>query len=941
MIGRTFSRAAACGMIVALFALLHAPMPAMAQTTATQAATSISGTVSDGTGEPVAGAAVVLRGPMTYTATTDGKGMFSVPGVTPGIYVLTVNKPGYSTAIQNDVVVLAGQTQDFTVRIDQATFSSLRTIASVQATGRGTFNTSAASVSVVTSQTFVDQAQPQVTRVLSQIPGLQISFPSNSSNGASPGSITIPNIRGATSYETASLIDGHPISVGQYGDNVTTFLNTFMFRSAEVIKGPGADSSVVNNAIGGTTNFRTKDPTLTPKPELLFSVDNRGGTFTNLGFSDTIGRLGFVVDYATNHNPSALNGRSVYYDPSFGSYNGGTLQGNATSSKVGNTNSFITTGYPLLACCYMLAGNLDQAAELLKLRYNFSPVTIATVSYLGSQTLSDQNGNTSDFTNGQFVPGDPSYNGSLAPGAIQVASVFPGAFNGENNNEPIFQGELSSTLGKDTLLARYYHASITRYQFQGFNPNNPDFNNVNLYGVSSGSGNVNQTFNGTPASVGFNDYYQEPEVDKLSGWSFQYQHPMGEGLLTFAVDQTASQSTDYSVFPGPFYSFNLPPGTSQLLTTYLLRGHFFVGSRLDVTLSNYFNTYRSTYPIGCPAGGCATADAAVNGIGVIFGTTRNTHDDPRIGLVYRPNDAAAIRFAAGSSIAPPFLGLLNQITSTPAYDGTNHVAIEQQSNGNLKPETGFGYDLGADVRLKDRTTVISGDLYFTNLFNRFFGQTVDTGQVCGAANCTGGAPAGTPILNQTNVNISNARFEGIELAIRRAPPVGFGYTLSGALQKGYYYDLPANFYCSIPGPGCTQNQNLNIISGQNTNGVGVGIGGLSYNGNMRIPYSQGYAEISYTLKGGAYASFGETYFGNNNSLNEPAFLIAHATLRAPVAEHWFLQLSGDNIFSAYPGFLPIYGGGVPIPLVGGGSAATVGNVLGPPTYSLILSTRFR
>ena len=110
---------------------------------------------------------------------------------------------------------------------------------------------------------------------------------------------------------------------------------------------------------------------------------------------------------------------------------------------------------------------------------------------------------------------------------------------------------------------------------------------------------------------------------------------------------------------------------------------------------------------------------------------------------------------------------------------------------------------------------------------------------------------------------------------------------------------------------------------------------------MRIPYSQGYGEVSYTLKGGAYASFGETYFGHNNSLNEPAFGIAHATLRAPVGQYWSLQLSGDNIFRAYPGFLPIYGGGVPIPLVGGGSAATVGNVLGPPTYSLILSTRVR
>lgn len=942
MTGKFVFRVLASSMMVALFAVVSLPLSARAQTSATQATSAVTGTVSDGAGAPIAGASVVLRGPVKYSAMTDEGGKFSINGVTPGVYVLAVTKPGYSTAVQDDVVEISGQTQDFTVRMDRATFSSLRTIATVHATGRGTFNTSPASVSVVTTQSFIDQAQPQVTRVLSQVPGLQISFPSGSANAAAPGSITIPNIRGATSYETASLIDGHAISVGQYGDNVTTFLNSFMFGNVEVIKGPGADSPVVNNAIGGTTNFRTKDPTLTPTAELLAGVDNRGGTLSNFSFSNTVGRLGFIVDLATYNNPSALSGKNVYYDPSGGTYNGGTLQGNTSYTNANGTITGIPTGYPLLACCYQLSGTLDQIAELVKFRYKLSPSTIATVSYLGGQSASDQNGNTSDIVNGQFIPGDPTYNGALAPGPVQVATnLFPGAYNGEYNNEPIFQGEVSSTLGKDTLLARYYHASILRYQFQGDNINGLDYNNVNLYGASSGSGNINQTFNGTPANVGYNDYYHEPELDKLAGESFAYQHPIGDGLLTFSVDRTASQSSDYSVFAGPFYAFNLPPGTGQILTTYLARGHFYLGSRLDMTLSNYLNTYSSTYPIACAGGNCNTFDAAVNGTGVTFATSNKAHDDPRLGLVYRPNSASAIRFAMGSSIAPPFLGLLNQITSTPSYNG--QVAIEQQSNGDLKPETGFGYDLGADVRLKDAVTVVSGDVYYTNLFNRFFGQTVDTGLTCAQVACTGTGPVppGTHVLNQTNVNISNARFEGIELAVRRAPPVGFGYNISGAIQKGYYYNLPPYFYCSLPGPGCTQDQNLNVISGQNTNGVGIYTPGFnfSYNGNMRIPYSQGNAEFSYTFKNGAYASFGDTYYGFNNSLNRPAFGIAYATLRYPLGDHLSLQLSGDNILNAYPGFLPLYGEGRPIPLVGGQSVATAGNVLGPATYRLVLSTK--
>ncbi len=918
------------------------PLSCVAQT----APGTVTGTVSDMDGSPITGASVNLRAESTYTAVSDDKGDFHIANVRPGVYTISVLRAGFNTAVQNDVVVLAGQTQTVAVRLERQTFSSLRTIATVRVGRSGSINTSPASVNVVTAQNFVDQGQPQVTRVLSQVPGVQVSFPSNSSNAAAPGAITVPNIRAATSYETASLIDGHPISVGQYGDNVTTFLNSFLFGSVEVIKGPGAESPVVNNAIGGTTNFRTKDPTPSAVPDLLFGFDNRGGSYSNLSISDTVGKLGFVVDVATQNNPSALNGKQVLYDPSGGTFNGTSLSSDTVKNYVPPTASRITNQYSLLACCYTLSGNLDQTGELVKVRYQFSPATFITGSYLGGQSTSDQNGNTSDFTNAMFVPGDPSYSGSLKPGAVQVASIFPGAYSGEFNNEPIFQGEIGTTIGKDAVLARYYHAAISRFQYQGTSSNILDYNNVRLYGVSNGS----STFNGTPAAVGFNDFYQEPELDKLSGGTIQYQHPIGDNLITFSADKTFSQSTDWVYNADGSVGFNLPPGTSQILSTYLLRGHFYTGSRLESTVGLYLNTYSSTYPVNCPtdtSGNC-TADSAIYGTGVAFQTTKYTHFDPRVGFVYRPNLSTSLRLAVGSSIAPPFLGLLNQITSTPSYDASSGFAIEQQSNGNLRPETAFGYDVGADVRLKDGVTIASGDIYLTNLYNRFFGQTVTTGQVCGSGvACTGGAPPGTQILNQTNTNISSARFEGIELSIHRTPAVGLGYTLSGALQRGFYYNLPPHFYCSIPGPDCTEDQNLNVISGENTNGVAVGISGLSYNGNMRIPYSQGYAEVNYQFPSGMYASFGETYFGNNNSLNEPAFAIANATLRIPLTKRLDFQVSGDNIFNAWPGYLPIYGGGIAIPLAASPGtdafgrplpalAATTGNVLGPATYRFLL-----
>ncbi len=940
----------------ALAALVIAPLGASASSgtaaNAEQAAAvgSVQGTVADETGAPISGAAVILTGPVTYSTASDAKGDFTIAHVEAGLYNVLVSKPGYDRASQTDLAVFTGEVERLAVRMNRQTFTSLRTIASIRVNGRGAINTSAASIDVVSPQTFANQSATQVTRVLSQVPGVQISFPSNSANAAAPGAITVPNIRDAESYETASLIDGHPISVGQYGDNVTTFINSYMLGSVETIKGPGADSPVINNAVGGTLNFRTKDPTLTPEPDIAMGIDSHGGTFSNFGLSDTISRLGFVVDVATLNDVSPLNGKQVYYDPAnaFGSftYNGATFPDNSSSTPLGNTASNAPTQYPLVACCYTLLGNLDQTAELFKFRYRFSGATTATVSYLGSQSYSDQNANTSDFIPSQFTPG-AGYAGSLPAGALNVSNVYPGSYSGEFNNEPIFQAEASSTLGNDTVLARFYHATINRYQFQG-NNQTADYQSVALYGTTADSNGNPYTFNGQTVSAGYNDYYREPELDRLSGGTFEYVHPIGSATLSFSADRVYAQSSDYSEFSGPFYSFNLPPGTNQTLSTYLLRGHFFVGKRLDATVSDYLNTFQAFYPNGCAGGNCNTYNAAVIGSGVTFGSTSYSHNDPRLGLVYRPSSNSSVRLALGSGIVPPFSGLLNVVPSAPVTDALNQYALETTNNAGIKPETSFGYDLGGDLRLHDGT-VVSADLYLTNLYNRFFSQTVNTGQVCSVATpCQsggGGAPitsGNIPIYSQTNANISNARFQGLELSVKRAPEYGLGFELAGSLQRGYFYNLPGNFYCSFvptaaqPCTPANYNQNLNIIAGENTNGVPVGFYNVSYNGNMRIPYFQGNAQISYTFKNKAYLLIGETLYGKNNSLNEPPFGIGYATLRYPLRKNIDFQISGDNIFNAYPGYLPIYGGGVAIPLANGQTAATTGNVLGPATYRFSL-----
>lgn len=359
------------------------------------------------------------------------------------------------------------------------------------------------------------------------------------------------------------------------------------------------------------------------------------------------------------------------------------------------------------------------------------------------------------------------------------------------------------------------------------------------------------------------------------------------------------------------------------------------------------------YATNCPFA-FGFSNCAIDGSNVTFASSTTAHNDPRLGLVWQPSHDLAVRFAAGSAIAPPYLDLLSQVTApTALWDQQTNIATLTKNSGQLLPETAFGYDLGADYRFKDGATVASGDVYENNLFNHYFGETLYSGMTCAQAPypCLSEsgmkAPGATPLYYALNTNISNFRFEGIELQLQRAPHVGWGFDLAGSLMRGYVYNLPPYFYCSSPGPRCQYNQNLNIIANQNLNGEGIGtvafspffgFGSTVGSLNTRIPYAQGNASLSYAFPNGAYALLGTTYYGNNNSYNEPPFGYGYVTLRYSVTRSLALQISGNNIFNAWSGVVPIYGGGVSIPLAGGGTAATLGNVLGPATWTLLVTS---
>lgn len=925
---------------------------------------TVSGRITDSqTGGPVVNATVTLRGPSTYTATTDASGSFSIPNVTPGVYSVSVTKTGYNSLTQDTFAVVPGSTPNISGTLQPITFTTLRTIASVRSSARGTFNVTPASVNVVTAATLQQQGQTQVMQVLNQTPGIVANFPSSSANGASPGSITFPDIRGALSFETASLVDGHPVSVGSFGDYVSTFVPAFDLGAIEVIKGPGVESPNVNYAIGGTVNYTTKEPTYLPQGELWLGADTAGSTLLNFDFTGTVGRWGYAFALSNNNLSTALDGYNAIFSPSGGivNFNGTTGQAlgfNDSAIRLPGTVSTNFTNFNLVACCDTITNLYQQKSYLAKLRYKLSPVTSATFTYLGAQSFAEQNGNTGDLTAFGFFSTGGAYSGTI-PNNSSINEIFlhPGT-DREVQNEPILEGDLRTSSGNDTILARYYSAGIHRLIFQGGTaPNIPEVMGLSLNGTDIPSSGPTVVYNGQNVPVAFYNYFNQAEDDVLHGWSVEWSHPFNStNTLSFAVDQTASTTVSYSISAAgvsngrafnaanitPSFSLTIPKGAGQVFTTTMGRYQFSLGPKWSANIAGYYNMYMSTYPTASVNGGTGANACQFNGANCLYNTTRYVHLDDRAAFEYRPNANTALRFSAGSAIAPPYLQLLSGLTGTISFNAGTGVATQRINTGNLKPETAFGYDVGGDYRFADGVTTLSADAYLTTEQNHFLSYTYDSGTTCPAIDPVSGAAtpagcAGHELFYTSNRNLGLARFEGVELQIRRRPAVGFGYNIAGALQRGYAYALPACFYSTTVGQCGYFNTNLAIVAGQNFTGNGIsgscntfttgcfpagtpgnptyscGCNGFS---NHAIPYSQGYAELNYTFPGGASAYVGDQFMGKNNSLAQPPFWILNAGASIPLNNGLSIQVNGFNLTNTFSAVWPSFGSGVPIPLAG-------------------------
>ncbi len=386
-------------------------------------------------------------------------------------------------------------------------------------------------------------------------------------------------------------------------------------------------------------------------------------------------------------------------------------------------------------------------------------------------------------------------------------------------------------------------------------------------------------------------------TDRATGASLEWQHAAGKNSYGLLARSTVFNSSNDDSYEQP-----LADGSTETLT--YLRGNATLhpSSRDEVDLSGgaIFTSMRT-----------GTAFAAT--------TQQRTGDAPeaRIALSHTVRSGVSLRAAYGAdAIAPPLDALSGGFVPVRQPLNLPATAVAFRSNVD-RFEVAAGGDVGAEWRLHGGSTTLSADWYSTVTHGAYMLQR---------------SPQIGFTETDTWFNGPPVEESGVELALQQFKPVGMGYiaqisfprtTARGSLLPGFY-----------------SGGNLAIVPGPNIGGGAWFAPGENDIAAERIPYAQGYAEISYKWPRGSRASLGMLYVGSNNPYAQSAFATFNSNLELSLASRSKFQISIENIFNNLDIPVPLLNSGIGVPLSNGSFAPQNAQGLAPRTIRFMYRQSF-
>jgi hypothetical protein len=606
---------------------------------------------------------------------------------------------------------------------------------------------------------------------------------------------------------------------------------------------------------------------------------------------------------------------------SFATLGGQKLSPNLLTSTTTLTNN---TGDSLFYVGGAETSAWTKHSGAIALSYNISPSVTAQVFYAGESTIAGAgNASASEYP---FLPG-PSYSGAPFLPGQQYITESPGPFSNmiERTHASLLEQKITAYLWGGTLrLAALQGTSGT-----AISPSCCFSGQYTLYGtgclggtgaipangICSG-GSTPVTYNGTPALLAFaidaGGFENCTATTSNRDFLLSYAHQVGSrssvgfSYVTSYYNEPSATTGMFFISGTPFFESFVRPsaisatsnearlfGTSELSDKLTLEGSWYF-TRSDYHVPNNNNNGGQTIPFVFSGGGFQEIETLPSSyVDSIF-----TYSAPRLSLTWRVNHDTVIRAAAGGGYALPKLSFFTNPNTSVTCTGGIQCSLAL-TNFNIQPEKSFGFDMGTDMRLR-HNTVLSFDAYLTNLYGQFFSTTNLNGTCSSQPTCPTGEGA-LPLYTTQQGNLDQTRMEGINIEIRHDVPKGIYWQGSLGLTRGYVVSVPAGFYDTAAavkaGTPCLATltaancQNQYVIPGANFNGFF----------DSAVPYANGSATIGYRWAPGKYVDLSPTYFGNNNSYYEPAFLEFDAHAGYPLTKNVSLMATFSNITGIYGG----------------------------------------
>lgn len=829
--------------VVACFVIVFAHVrAAWADQSAPAAGTgSISGVVADANGSlPVANATLVLQqGTATIATTkTDTAGNFTFSGLAPGTYTILITALGYETTRTDQIAVSNGPS---VIGLIVKRAENVKTL--------GHVNVSSRAAGLQTTTTIQQNAEVQVMAKTNQIrlaEGLgklpQVNFVDQDS--AVGDDIGI-DIRGLKPSETQVMLDGHPIGpLGVFPPGLGGGQGGFDFQDGPlfavsntlVTYGSGAVGLYGVDAVGGSVDLQTLNPTEVPQSAITYGFGSQGQQRFAVQTSATENKFGYVLLHGV-----------------LGTY------GDFPSQVIAQTGSRGTdfTSSTLSQSTYPVSADYILRNDLAKFRYVFSPKTSLSFTAYSATSWDDKTGNgDNDFISYPFalLQAQQSTNCTTGSGAAGIdvstdsgsacitpqqyaqgasgpSGGGPGAFQALRNQD--FHLRFLTQLGKHQIAVDGFTDNYGQDRERSASFINGPLSALSLVYRSFG-GLISDDIASATNDVGFGFYTQRQYVngDNISNGTF------------------------------------LPHAALQLkVDSFFLRDAYTPGERLT-----YFaNMWLKHSLVG----------------GNSF--------DPRLSVVYRPTTSDVFRVTGGASSADP--GPIALSLTGPG--GINPGNCQLFSVGNAPsqgelPEKASDFEVSlAHKEVAD--TISQLVLYDTNETNTIFegaapasgfsNQIAQYGpnylpsvyshieSICPNFAPPNPAPTIANLTITTNLNLAKSRAKGFEFSQRLRANDRLFFDGYYDAQSTVIFDAPVSFLVDNP---------TYINAAQ----------------LPAIPLHKYGLDADFTTSHGGELYLDYTHYDGNNPLARPAYGVTDMSISQALSDHISVNVGVTNLFNS-------------------------------------------